>query len=235
MNGTNNQNKFSFNESKAQQISSFEYLNPNQRTCRQEPYQKSTSTQNQKPISASNPKPNPTNQNPQKSLLKFTKMSNASTKSKSNLSFKSKTKPNKSKPPKKIFSNSQKCQTPAQATHSITKTLALYEKSPSHLYVVNRLNQWVTHRVKVTLGASHSFDSRSHPLACNCNSLASAFSEWPVECEGWKCLDHGLVGTVAARVLCDCNYGGWINMGNSRGNSHTPPPIQTKKPTKYSN
>ena len=53
----------------------FEYLNPNQRTCRQEPYQKSTSTKNQKPISASNPKPNPTNQNPQKkNLLKFTKM-----------------------------------------------------------------------------------------------------------------------------------------------------------------
>ena len=30
----------------------FEFLNPNQWTCHQEPYQKSTSTQNQKPISA---------------------------------------------------------------------------------------------------------------------------------------------------------------------------------------
>ena len=76
-------------------------INPNQRTCRQEPYQKSTSTQNQKPISGSNPKPNPTNQNLQKNLHKFTKMSNPSTKSKSNHSFKSKTNPNKSKPPKK--------------------------------------------------------------------------------------------------------------------------------------
>ena len=43
-------------------------------------------------------------------------MPNPSTKSKSNLNFKSKTKPNKLKPAKKIFLNSQKCQTPAQLT-----------------------------------------------------------------------------------------------------------------------
>ena len=72
LNGTNNQNKFSFNKNKTQQINSFEYLNPNH--YNQEPYQKvsqkkkkkiqkSTSTQNQNPISALNPKPNPTNQN----------------------------------------------------------------------------------------------------------------------------------------------------------------------------
>ena len=29
LNGTNNQNKFSFNKNKTQQINSFEYLNPN--------------------------------------------------------------------------------------------------------------------------------------------------------------------------------------------------------------
>ena len=38
MNGTNNQNKFSFNENKTQRINSFEYLNPNH--YNQEPYQK---------------------------------------------------------------------------------------------------------------------------------------------------------------------------------------------------
>ena len=63
LNGTNNQNKFSFNKNKTQQINSFEYLNSNQRTCNQEPYQKLASTQNQNPVSVSNPKPNPTNQN----------------------------------------------------------------------------------------------------------------------------------------------------------------------------
>ena len=36
-------------------------------------------------------------------------------------------------------------------------------------------------------------------------TLASAFSECPVECEGWKCLDHNLVETVAARAFCDCD------------------------------
>ena len=109
--------------SKTQQINSFEYLNPNQRTYHQEPYQKSMSTQNQKPILASNPKPNPTNQNPEKKSSQIHK---------------------NVKPWHKIKIQSQlqiQNQTPAQATHSITKTLALYEKSPSHLYVVNKLNQ----------------------------------------------------------------------------------------------
>ena len=120
---------------------------------------------------------------------------NVNTKSKTNLSFKSKTKPNKSKPLKKssqIHKNvkpqhkikiqsqlqiqNQQIKTPKKNLLKFTKmsnpntSNSLYEKSPSHLYVVNKLNQWVTHRVKVTLGASHSFDSQSHPLACNCNS-----------------------------------------------------------------
>ena len=155
-------------------------------------------------------------------------MPNPSTKSKSNLNFKSKTKPNKSKPPKKSSQIHKNVKPQHNSLHH--KTLALYEKSPSHLYLVTRLNQWVTHHVKVTSGASHSFDSRSHPLACNCNSLAFAFSEWPVECEGCKCLDHGLVEAMAAHAFCDSDCGGWINTGNSRGDSHTPSPIQTKKP-----
>ena len=75
LNGTNNQNKFSFNENKTQQINSFEYLNPNY--YNQEPYQKFSQKIKKKTI-------------PKISL---------NSKSKSNLSFKPKTKPNKSKPP----------------------------------------------------------------------------------------------------------------------------------------